>query len=289
MIKTDKAIMHISMRRSGCNAISRFIYNLYDVPKAMIEGRACWICKGEGNKKKRENNPQFQPIFYNPYESCIDGHIDIGRQDHMKLIFLRQEDITINGYYFKPDNILHWNNSVGKCEDFTYVISMRDPFNMLASIFNQRVLSRDIEKIVYKFKKTGKIVLNKKIKSRIKKWIQHAREFTGRTNYLPPDKVLISYNKWFVDEEYRRKIASDLDVDFIINNWYLLTPEGGGSSFSKTKIIDVRKLKVFDRWKTCLNNEVHFEIMKALFSNEELVNLSHEIFGHIEGTEIFYK
>ena len=34
---------------------------------------------------------------------------------------------------------------------------------------------------------------------------------------------------------------------------------------------------------------LHLEKLVEIFEDKELVDLSHEIFGHIEGTEIFYK
>ncbi len=164
MIKTDKAIMHISMRRSGSNAISRFMYNLYDNPKIITGGKACWICRCSNRAKEFEKKDRYKPIFYSPYSS----EKVLCRQEYMKLVILRQEDISVNGYHFKKENIVNWNNSVGQCCDLTFVLSMRDPFNMFASIFNQSYFAVEAKKVK---NSNGELKLGKHVRSRLKKWI----------------------------------------------------------------------------------------------------------------------
>jgi hypothetical protein len=43
-------------------------------------------------------------------------------------------------------------------------------------------------------------------------WYEYANEFIGNTNYLPFNKIPISFNEWFKSEEYRENIASKLNL-----------------------------------------------------------------------------
>ena len=48
-------------------------------------------------------------------------------------------------------------------------------------------------------------------------------------------------------------------------------------------------MDIFNRWKVCVKDELKFDIFREIFKDKEIINLSSQIFGHIDGTEIFYE
>lgn len=61
-------------------------------------------------------------------------------------------------------------------------------------------------------------------------WKRYAREFTRETNMLD-DPILVSFNQWFSDEDYRRTLAHQLEIEFTDLGLQEVTIYGGGSSF----------------------------------------------------------
>lgn len=289
MIKTDKTIIHISMKRSGCNAISRFMYNLYDGVKLVTTGKRIKFCKSREIAEFLDR----EIYLYNPYNYEIVNdrprYISIDRPEGVDLIILRYEDISIDGDYFYNHNICNWNKIVGQCDNVSYVLSIRDPFNMMASVISHKILrEKDNYDLIKKRKK--KIKLSKNLLLRLSRWKQHAKEFLGDTDYLPSNKLFINYNKWVRDEDYRIKTASKFNDSYISNSkWCEVAPEGGGSSFDRMNNKNVSYEDVCSRWKKCVEDKYKFNIFKSIFEDKEIIELSDRIFGHIEGTECFYE
>jgi len=270
------------MRRSGHNAISRFLYDLYDKPKAMIGGNGCHICSNEKKRKYFESLDLYRPEFYNPHDF---GKI-IKRKDDMELILMKSENVSLSDRFYS-NNIVHWDTSVGHCNNVTFVLCLRDPFNCLSSIFFHKALRA---KLINNIKTSSRgVKLGGRITRIVTRWKQHAREFIGETGFLSQKKIFVNYNKWIKEQFYREQIANSLGVAFNDKGWYVLTPEGGGSSFDQNKVEDIRNLEIFERWRVSLKDKVFFEALKIIFKDAELVKLSEKIFGHIEGTEIFYE
>ncbi|GAG15524.1 unnamed protein product, partial [marine sediment metagenome] len=62
-------------------------------------------------------------------------------------------------------------------------------------------------------------------------WKSHAREFIRHTQKLN-NPILISYNEWSQDIEYRKKLANTLGVNFTDAGFKEIPAYGGGSSFT---------------------------------------------------------
>lgn len=142
-------------------------------------------------------------------------------------------------------------------EEKYIVLNLRDCYNNFASLY----------------KMFGKVEL-----IRIDIWKDFAKEYIGQTSFLKSDKfdlILLNYNRWFVDIEYRKEISQQLGVEFNDRNINKMLTYGGGSSFSQTAHInDAQQLNVLNRWQQYQNDEY----FKNLF-DEELCQLTKEIFG----------
>jgi len=153
---------------------------------------------------------------------------------------------------------------VGKSAKIFDVLILRDPFNLLASRYKKQYLS---------VKGAGSVV---------DLWLQYAREFVGETQYLKNPKVLINYNRWVVDRDYRQAIAQQLGLTFSDAGIDYVGSYGGGSSFDGMALRgQAAQMEVNQRWR-------HFETdagYRTLLQNQALFDYSKRIFGVIAGTE----
>lgn len=149
---------------------------------------------------------------------------------------------------------------VGKSKDRRTILILRDPYNTFAS-----------------WLKVGWQVTPKIIEL----WKHYAREFLGETNCLPEPKVMINFNHWFLNQEYRHQIAKQLDLKFTDNGLDTITHHGGGSSFDKQGLDGkARELKVLKRFQSFATEPSYIKI----FKDRELHELSVAVFGEIKGT-----
>jgi len=110
-------------------------------------------------------------------------------------------------------------------------------------------------------------------------WADYAREFLGQRQRLPAGTIMISYNRWFSDRDYRHELAGKLGLPTSEEGLNTLSADGGGSSFSGQELRDrARKLNVLERWKHFIEDPVYLGAL-----NSEILELSGEIFGDVTG------
>lgn len=155
-----------------------------------------------------------------------------------KNIILNFEHKSVNSY---KSLISNWYNLK---EDFNILI-IRDPFNWLASCMSKSD------------------VFNNNIPLSIELWVNHAKECLNITNKLP-NKVVVLYNKWIIDEEYRKSVINTLGLDF--DDTYSIDTFKGSSSFNGSKNYTERWVKYKDNKKylSLINDEVK-ELSEKLF------------------------
>lgn len=157
---------------------------------------------------------------------------------------------------------------IGDSKELHNVIIVRDPYNQFASRLKWlfKLHSPEIPHLIHPVAK----------KMLVERWKQYAREYLGWTNIVP-NKVVISYNQWFIDEDYRRSISKQLNLEFNDRFKNKLSMQGK-SSFDEFKYENkANEMKVLERWKAFQNNYIFTE----LIADEELRVLSDKIFGPI--------
>jgi hypothetical protein len=184
-------------------------------------------------------------------------------------LILSYEDYSIpqvaNDFFEKKHDLY-----LGKSEKRFDVLILRDPFNLFAS----RLRSGRTE------------MSGSKLKSLLDVWIEYAREYLGETNYLQNEKVLVNFNKWFAERDYRKSLAEKLGLDFSDQAVNQVTSFGRGSSFDGTKFDgNPQKMDLLGRWRTLSENPEYLQLVR----NEEVRLYSEMIFGHIPGTEALWK
>lgn len=139
------------------------------------------------------------------------------------------------------------------------VIIIRDPYNTFASWLQKN------------WQLTTEI---------IQLWKDYAYEYLGKTNYLKGKKIFVSFNQWFLDSNYRKKIAESLGLDFSDKNLNYVSFHGGGSSFDEQSLNrQAQEMNVLNRFHNYLEDAQFLQIFEK---DPEIGKLSAEIFGSIE-------
>lgn len=261
---TKQTIYYFAMKRSGSHAIMHFILRLYDQPKAFFAAQV----------PRRPVKPH--KYWLSEDVKCIvpENFYDI---EERELVLISYEDPKLNpklegSFYAKAGLLPNENIIIGESLKTTPILSIRDPFNMFASRYKDKHYIERRNPAKRKFFRNM--------------WKDHAREYLGYTNVLPANTLKISFNEWFLDQEYRKSIAESLGRDFKEEGWSQVTKEGVGSSFDKRKYDNrADQMLLLERWKQVVKNKNY----RSLFKDKELVDLSEKIFGHIPGTEVLYK
>lgn len=244
----------VGMSRSGNHAIINWM--LQQAP-----GRYCFLncCEPKTNpfhSARPTASGEVVEVNYQPFDLAAER---AGCFSPKEWLVHSYEDCFLGMVHHRVFE-QHHDEWVGASARRRDVLILRDPFNLFASR-----LQRSQGSITHG--------TNKRI------WLQHAREFLGRRRYLPKNRLAISYNRWVVDCGYRRSIAEALGLRFTDAGFETVVATAGGSSFDGLRYNGrASQMKVFERWKSHADEPRY----RSLF-NEEIVALSHEIFGSIAG------
>ena len=251
-------IMVIALQRSGHHAIINWI-------RYQLKGCHCFLNHCHPNA--------------NPYQRCYRanscfrnvniGWIEKARFINKDCLIYNYEDCALGEIPGESFNRNH-DEWVGRSLKKIRVLILRDAFNFFASRLKRH------------YSEWGKENM-KLISDAVGLWKSYAEEYLGVTNYFP-DKVLISYNRWVEDRLYRIELSEQIGVPFSDkgkDEVAKYTPGREGASFDDLKYDgNASKMKVLERWKYFVENDLY----RSIFKDRELVELSDRIFGEIPGT-----
>lgn len=255
MAINDKEINLFGINRSGIHAITYWIIGHFEDPVKL-------------RRVSNYNTNNKWTYYFNMDDKQILQE-EKGQPIKKACTFLTHEDQPIKEYnklykdMKKRDAKFKDEMKIGSSKKNYTILLMRDPFNHFASIMKKHI----------KKGKTGKDAPPQaKI---VKLWVQFAREALGETSYLPKDTVFINYNKWFLEEDYRKSISQLLDLEFTDRWLNKVTKHGTGSSFDKVKYDgNAQEMDVLDRWKEFENDKQYRRIFTS-----KICRLSEKIFG----------
>ena len=254
----EKEIRVVGLRRSGNHGI------------------ITWIKRHYNNDVWHLNNVSPQT---NPYRHLYQHYPREKLKKEAKGIFSKKECLIYNYESYTLESIT--NSTVEKNHDLYLgksqtkydLLILRDPYNMFASIRKGQIK-----------KKKDFLYLNthpNNQKSIPELWLDYAKEFLGETNYLKQNRVMVNYNQWVSDQDYRRKISEKLGLEFCDAGFNVVKNYGGGSSFNGTEFeSQASKMDVLNRWQGFIDDDKY----RTMF-NQEIIEYSQKIFGHIKGTE----
>jgi hypothetical protein len=184
---------------------------------------------------------------------------------------------------------------LGKSVQTIDVIVIRDPYNFLAS----------------RLKKLDQLTGIKDIDTIVAFWKELAREAIVVEQHPENSRVVVNYNRWFSDKDYRQHLCKRFYGNFSDYSLRRVPRSGGGSSFDEktfdgnlsvrdvlhkwNKLLQLRtyrkvgsylkrlqgarQMKVLERWREMKQDR---RLVKLL-EDRELIQLSRKIFGEISG------
>jgi hypothetical protein len=267
-----KELRILGLQRSGNHAIINWIFT-------QCKELKCYLnfvkphCNPFLSFERRGTVKEFQKDFFEKFNISKEKLGIFSAKD--TLIYSYEDELPEDVFFSETfsKNRVRW---VGHSKEKYNILILRDPFNLFASrlkreenqIPNQHMLKVEAEK-----------------KKLIKLWKSHAELFINAGGLSTDEEIItINYNSWFTDKNYREQLAKTLNIEFNDSTINEVLPIGGGSSFdSLNKNNSAEEMEVLERWKHYKDNEFFSEI----FKDKELIELSEQIFGKLEGTECF--
>jgi hypothetical protein len=229
-----------ALKRSGAHGVEQWMFPHYKSHLFLNNRNPAYPLSGKDSEKVLDKKTQL--------DALIIGFEDFPFFNGGKINSC--EDIVKNAYL------------VGRYDKLVNVVVLRDIFNMMASR-----LRSDPKYGIIRSKMDADSAI-------VELWKMYAREFLRQTNNLPDDTVFISFNKWFVDKEYRKQISKRLGVEFTDEGKQVFGARP--SSFDRWKYKDrAGELQVLERWHSYIDDSEFIRLV----SDREAVDLSQEIFG----------
>lgn len=241
----DLEIQVLGMSRSGNHAICNWIFNQADAPKLLLN---CAEGKTEPFATCRPFSEGL-PGWRETPERGVHPQVGPGRA----LLMHSYEDSWF-AHAFSRLLEAHHDEWLGQSRRRVRLLILRDPYNLFAS---RRKMGAELSVPVAR-----------------KMWKQHAREALGDTRKVR-DKVVILYNRWTADKDYRRGIARELGLTFTDAGIDEVPQTMGGSSFDG-RTFDGRatQMPTRDRWKAYADDPAY----RAIF-DPEMISLATRLFG----------
>lgn len=169
------------------------------------------------------------------------------KKDKVSLSIYSYEDVHLSYVFSNCMKKVKERNNI-QIKKQINVLILRNPFNLFAS----RV-------------KSGKEGIGSISFSAQDLWIAYAKEFLGITHYMGKNKVVINYDLWFEDTEYRKGIAESMGLQFSDKGKESVPDFGGGSSFDNLTFNNrATEMKVNDRWKLLKGNRKYEKYLQDL-------------------------
>jgi len=193
---------------------------------------------------KSDSEPSLKFFYYYFDELALNPEV------------LRQQCIKL----FKFKKIQKKRMSIN--DDYKIVVyGWRDPWNHFAALL--------------KFWDYKSRLWNKRLKSIKKKCIPNHKNILsqalGIKKFLPDNAIFLNYNEWFQSPEYRKKIATALELPTSEKNINKVWEKSKFEPDNK----NAQSLKVFDRWKEYIDNEDY----RSFFEDKELIELSRQFWN----------
>jgi LPS sulfotransferase NodH len=223
------------------------------------------------NDSAPDTNPFMTATVLSRFESGVNERLErkhIHTNTPRDCLIYNYEDRPLVSVFtdFFETNHDGW---LGNSERRNDIIVLRDPFNTFASRMTARWVRHQVGDEADRA-------------AAVELWKSYAREAIGETHLARQRRLIVLFNRWATDENYRRDLAGKLDLSFSDAGFKKVSAEYGGSSFDGVRYDGhADKMALLERWKR-YEGDPMFE---SIFQDRELTQLSEAIFGPIPGTE----
>lgn len=257
-----------ALPRTGHHAIMNWIASMVGEPVYLFETLRCMYRGPQSADPYRtrfntadillRRAPQFEEIYASlpPMRKWPEEQIRPVRMLQKRCIMYSYV-ASHRAYYhfwnlFNGDSVRDREYTVGRSQSKFDVLIVRDVQNWLASF----VASGNSKPNGWSRYGHEPHIFNKYLDY----WQISAREFLGRTHYLPCEgfeKVCIGFNQWFSSRAYRKRIAERLGLEYSEQYLNRLSPigfspfaDGQGSTFDGARYRGrAQKMRVLERYK----------------------------------------
>lgn len=266
----DYELRIVGLSRSGNHGIINWIIN-------QLQGNYLFL-----NCTEPKYNPYFTSRALGTGDETYQTNIpdfDLTREQkgdffRKKYLLYNHEDCFLGSLNRKEEK-LKKEDWIGPSKVQKDILILRDPFNLFASRIRAGLLNGH-------YTHHGAKPISGKILKRLYK--QHAREFLGKKRNLH-NKITVNFLSWTTDAAYRRGIAEKLEIPFLDKGFREVPKVAGGSSFDGTKFSGkTHEMKLHERWRHYAKDEDFWSLF-----DEELVELTAEIFGSLPAVEYYHK
>ncbi|SFG71091.1 hypothetical protein SAMN04488020_103261 [Palleronia marisminoris] len=241
----EREIQVLGMSRSGNHAVCNWIFAQADEPKLLL------------NCAEGKTDPFATCRPFSTGEPGWRGVPDPGTAPEpgaRRALVMHSYEDSWFAHAFSRELETHHDAWLGASRRRVRLLILRDPYNLFASRLKMgAALSTHVSRTM---------------------WKQHAREALGDTRRVE-DKVVVLYNRWATQKDYRRDLAARLGLTFTDAGASDVPQTMGGSSFDGTAF-DGRaaEMATRDRWRAY----AHDPIYRAIF-DPEMVSLATRLFG----------
>lgn len=260
--RNENEIAVHSLGRSGSHAIVNWIASMFTEPVYFFNN--CGLRDPFGAKRRyvvnNIRNRKIKRFFANLPKrgAASEAEKNHCRNAHKQCLMYSYEHRDIRK--LEDGEFMRDRTLVGKSRNRYRILILRDFFNWAASISMT--------------KSSSPLPQSRGFTKFLGLWQVYAGEFLGRTDHLK-EKICISFNQWFVDEDYRIGIADSLDLKY---SDITLDYAGSPSSFDAKQYRHgkAQEMKVLDRWRIVKDDANYREYLDGFPRAREL---SYEIFG----------
>ena len=244
-----------AMRRSGAHALLNWIVSLF-------AGRVCFL-----NDVSRSDD--FGPDRQSSDLPSLAKDRMAAVHKPKDLLLYNFEDVDLERYaeWWLSDRLDHPSGRRAT------ILLLRDPYNLFASRLKQyRTMPGNA------FAQQLIPPAGPEREAVIATWLQHAREFAGRTSTLGATTICVNYGQWVFDADYRVELCSRLGGSYSETAMKQIPSHGFGSSFEGFRGRTLKhRLGLLHRWRH-FHGDGEYD---ALVAKPELRALSDEIFGRV--------
>jgi len=166
-----------------------------------------------------------------------------GRLSRKELLLYNFEDCDLR-QVFSPAEKARRASALGPSRTRYNILVVRDHYNLFASRIKRVRLGSDVPRENLK-----KALVARNL------YVQHARECLDETRYIDEHRVVILFNRWFRDQDYRRDISAQLHGTYREDTLDHVAVHGEGSSFNGvTYSRRAKEMDVLERWREFAGN-----------------------------------
>lgn len=241
-----------------------YLINIIGLRRSGIHAQIRWFA-GHFNKSLFINDSSKALYSSYPVKKIFkdtkgDGKV-CNKNESADAIILGHEEISPGGFVNKfKCNKFQTALSNLSVKKIINVMMLRDPYNHFAS----------------------RTTLSKMVKPAYADLYRpYMDEFDGKTTFLKDafgnNFLIVLYNKWFLDAEYRKEISEYFGIPHSDSGLNFMMPYGGGSSFDRMKSsTSAQSMDVLNRWKKLRENEEYMQFFK---DNPDIDKFSRRVFG----------